>query len=148
MIGAPPRPQTNDAAELRRMIEEMQRKLDALPTRWQQQPLLHFVNVGGVNTIGTYGGIVIKGLKYSSTPISAVPTLTFTGTPPDGLAWGQLDDASTVWIASSITPPGGTTQTFLSGHFPQGSIVLVGAPIMLPVTDSEEFRPVYPIIKI
>lgn len=138
----------SDIAALKADIARLQEQFRAIPSRWGGSALLHFVQMGSGNTIGTYGGVVIKGLKKSSTAITVLPTLTPGGTVTDGLSYGQIDQIGNVWVSSRFTLPSGTTINTLEGNYPTGSIVLVGAPYLMPVTGSTELRPLYPIIKI
>ena len=138
----------SDIAALKADIFRLQEQFRAIPSRWAGGGQLHFVEIGAGNTIGTYGSVTIKGIKYSSSPITSLPSLTPSGTVTDGLGYGSLDTGGQVWVSGYFTPPGGSATQTLSGNFPEGSIVVVLPPIMMPVASSSELRPLYPLFKI
>jgi len=138
----------SDIAALKADIARLQERFRVIPSRWGGGGLLHFVQMGSGNTIGTYGGVVVKGLKYSTTPITVLPTLNPSWGVADNISPASLNGGANVWVSGYFTMPSGVTYTGLAGSFPENTTLLVGQPVLMPVTGSTELRPLYPIIKI
>jgi len=138
----------SDIAAIKAEIARLQEQFRAIPSRWGGGGQLNFVQMGTGNTIGTYGGVVVMGIKYSTTPITVLPTLNPSWGVADNLSPASLNGGANVWVSGYFTTPGGLTYTGLAGSFPENTILLVGPPVLMPVTGSSELRPLYPLIKI
>jgi hypothetical protein len=129
-------------AALERRIGALERQIAGLPANWEQyesrQPTIAVATVSGGNVVYSTGGATIYGIKYTSTPITSVPTETpNTGlhTYADGIGHysSSAGFAGSGWLINApITVDGATFSSGSIYALAQNSAVFIYRSLLIP----------------